>query len=160
MSFGATKVNLPNHWEHQGISFSLGINRVSLTSVFLFLFLRMEDWSQQHQTTLFRYIRFLKELLMASSLVSPWTQTMSSLTMTVPKLLLDLGNLCLIRKKIAIIQGPSTSSHGDFANEIFNPHTAEGFKIMQNAFQERWWRGKEWKGLLGKNSLRDIWSTE
>lgn len=38
MSFGATKVNLPKHWEHQGLFGSLGMNMVSLTNVFLFVF--------------------------------------------------------------------------------------------------------------------------
>jgi len=72
---------------------------------------RMEDWSQQYQTTLCRYTHFLKELQMASLLVSPWMQTTSSLIAMVPKLLLDLGNLCMIRKSV---QNLATSSHADF----------------------------------------------
>lgn len=80
---------------------------------------------------------------MASLLVLPRMQTMLSLIVMVPELLLDLGNVCIIRKGIAVVQSVAASSHRDFYPGVINPHTSEGFKVMCNAFQGGWQWGNE-----------------
>lgn len=64
---------------------------------------------------------------MASLLVSPRMQTTSSLIVMVPKLLLDLGNLCMIRESLLSFKIWQIPCMLIFTNEIIHPHTYEAF---------------------------------